>query len=463
MNDKRSESTHPSARPPLPSIAPPTEDIDAEWGADEAPAPAKVLQPAAPQPAAPATASAPPAAGSTPLPTASPSYPPAPEPPPARTSDAPAPGALASATPVASNPLRKQTLLGIAPVIPPRSSPPAADKPSEPPRPSASSSLPPRASQPAGTLTAPQNSFRKQTLLGIAPVIPQPPEAAAEPPPSAPVEALAPTPTPSPAEPPVIEQSEAEASSATLEAEAAQAAGVDAVASEAPITRDVKSSRPPAPPQSEPAPPTARAAPRELAASISLGDHELPELRPRRSRWLYLLAAAAVIGGGVFALRQMDRAPEPLDESLARPLRPAADPPAAVAAPPAEDEAETGTARSPSEAAGSEPLEAQPPSDTGAATPSATATPSAAAAAAAPSADGAPAIAGEAIRVDIKSAPPGARLFWRGKEMGTTPFTLEIPAGERRSYELGKPGFVTRKVVIDGSKSDISIGLKPEP
>jgi hypothetical protein len=53
-------------------------------------------------------------------------------------------------------------------------------------------------------------------------------------------------------------------------------------------------------------------------------------------------------------------------------------------------------------------------------------------------------------------------MFWKGKEVGTTPFVLELPAGQRRSFELGKPGFVTRKVVIDGTKSELTIGLKPE-
>src|SRR5690349_6008008 len=112
MNDKRSDSTRPSARPPLPSIAPPTDDIDSEWGAEEIPAPAKL----------------PPAS-------ATPSYPPAPEPPPVRSSaPAPRPSSAPVATqPSANNALRKQTLLGIAPVIPPRASEPPRG--SEPPRP----------------------------------------------------------------------------------------------------------------------------------------------------------------------------------------------------------------------------------------------------------------------------------------------------------------------------------------
>jgi hypothetical protein len=53
-------------------------------------------------------------------------------------------------------------------------------------------------------------------------------------------------------------------------------------------------------------------------------------------------------------------------------------------------------------------------------------------------------------------------MFWKGKEVGTTPFVLEIPSGTRRSYEMGLPGHVTRKVVIDGSKSEIKVGLRPE-
>jgi hypothetical protein len=54
-------------------------------------------------------------------------------------------------------------------------------------------------------------------------------------------------------------------------------------------------------------------------------------------------------------------------------------------------------------------------------------------------------------------------MFWKGKEVGTTPFVLDFPAGERHAYELGLPGYTVRKVVLDGSKTDISIGMRPEP
>jgi hypothetical protein len=54
-------------------------------------------------------------------------------------------------------------------------------------------------------------------------------------------------------------------------------------------------------------------------------------------------------------------------------------------------------------------------------------------------------------------------LFWKGKEVGTTPLTLHFQPGEKHAYELGMTGFMTRKVVIDGSKTEISIGLRPDP
>jgi hypothetical protein len=190
--------------------------------------------------------------------------------------------------------------------------------------------------------------------------------------------------------------------------------------------------------------------------SSSAVDGELPELRPRRSRWAYVVAAAALLGGGVFALRQMDRAPAPLDESLARPIRPAAEPPAALVTPHAKEDEDDVPDSEPNPAAPTEPgLDAKAPSGSAASAVAATS-------AAAPPPSASVAGASETTRINVDSVPPGARLFWRGKEVGTTPFTLEIPAGARRSYELGKPGFVTRRVVVDGSKSEISIGLKPQ-
>lgn len=62
----------------------------------------------------------------------------------------------------------------------------------------------------------------------------------------------------------------------------------------------------------------------------------------------------------------------------------------------------------------------------------------------------------------LKSTPPKARFFRFGKEVGVAPFVLELPVGQRRSYEVGLPGHVTSKVVIDGSKPEITVGLRSE-
>jgi hypothetical protein len=65
-------------------------------------------------------------------------------------------------------------------------------------------------------------------------------------------------------------------------------------------------------------------------------------------------------------------------------------------------------------------------------------------------------------RVTVKSKPAKVRFFHFGKQVGVTPFVLEFKPGERHAYEAGLPGYGTRKVVIDGSKPEITIGLRRE-
>jgi len=104
---------------------------------------------------------------------------------------------------------------------------------------------------------------------------------------------------------------------------------------------------------------------------------------------------------------------------------------------------------------------------TPAASEAATDAPSAPAASAAPSVVTAPpnaespAAPGSRIVV-VKISPPGARLFRKGKPIGTSPVTIELAPGEKRSFEVGMPGWVTRRLVVDGTKPEIFIGLKPE-
>jgi hypothetical protein len=72
-----------------------------------------------------------------------------------------------------------------------------------------------------------------------------------------------------------------------------------------------------------------------------------------------------------------------------------------------------------------------------------------------------PVDAGETVAVQVKIKPDGAQLFQKGKYVGRCPFTLELTRGERRTFEVVAPGYVTRRLVLDGSKPVISFGMKP--
>jgi hypothetical protein len=65
----------------------------------------------------------------------------------------------------------------------------------------------------------------------------------------------------------------------------------------------------------------------------------------------------------------------------------------------------------------------------------------------------------DTVRVAINIRPEGARVFYRGKEVGRTPFTLELLRGERRVFEVGYPGYATRRLVIDGADKEVSFNL----
>ncbi len=163
------------------------------------------------------------------------------------------------------------------------------------------------------------------------------------------------------------------------------------------------------------------------------------------SRWLVL---SLVIAGVIMAGRLY------FQNRQAGTTAPAAEPPATTAAgeaTPAQTAApaQTATGATPEASAASSPVA------------SAEAAPAAAAPASAePSASAAP----DGSRVVIvKISPPGARLFYKGKPVGSSPVTVELAPGEKkRSFEVGMPGWVTRRLVVDGSKPEVFIGLKPE-
>ncbi|HEX2877525.1 MAG TPA: hypothetical protein VHP33_40030 [Polyangiaceae bacterium] len=366
--------------------------------------------------------------------------------------------------------------------MPQRTEPPAATAPSAPaPAPSA----PPPAEAAAtpaepAKLVATVNPLRKQTLLGIAPVIPAQAGAPEEAPKT---EAAAQAPSEAPGaeaagqattvDAPSVEATKPAAAPAVEAPSVSSVVTPAAVATDAPTTTDVEDAPVAAAkkPRSEPA----RVAPAALTSSHD----DLPQLKAQRPRWVLPLGIAAVLGLGVVGLRKLDRAPAPLPAELGQPVtakKKAADAKAAAAATPKSEDDDDGDGPNtgtdaPPDTRPTEPVpladtaKAQPAEDPKAkasegakGAPAEDVKPAAAAAAASATAD-----AGSIIRINIESDPPGARMFWKGKEQGTTPFVLEFRAGERHAYELGLPGYTTRKVVIDGSKTEISIGLRPDP
>jgi hypothetical protein len=110
------------------------------------------------------------------------------------------------------------------------------------------------------------------------------------------------------------------------------------------------------------------------------------------------------------------------------------------------------------------PTEAPPPAVPTAVPPPAQEAPAQSAPAASEAAPAAPAPAsaeGKTV-VTINVKPADARFFRKGKPVGTSPFTVELAPGEKQTFEVGKPGFSTRKMTVDGSQTNLSISLKPE-
>ena len=169
------------------------------------------------------------------------------------------------------------------------------------------------------------------------------------------------------------------------------------------------------------------------------------------ARWLLVLAAAVVVVSvvGYRVLRTNEPALADTTPAASAAAAPPAsiEPPIAAAAPSSEPVSPPAAAVS---AAASAELAAVPVASAAA--------PVASAAATTPGAAAAPGM----YSVTLKSIPPKARFFRFGKEVGTAPFVLQLPLGERRAYEAGLPGRVTRKVVVDGTKSEITVGLSPQ-
>jgi hypothetical protein len=67
--------------------------------------------------------------------------------------------------------------------------------------------------------------------------------------------------------------------------------------------------------------------------------------------------------------------------------------------------------------------------------------------------------AGKFQRVTLEVFPADAKVIRRGVRQPGPPYSFKIPKGKTVSIEVAKKGFVTRKVVLDGSESPVVVGL----
>ena len=63
------------------------------------------------------------------------------------------------------------------------------------------------------------------------------------------------------------------------------------------------------------------------------------------------------------------------------------------------------------------------------------------------------------VSVLIKSKPRSARVYKRAKEIGRTPLIIQIGRGEHRIFEVGLNLGATRRISLDGEKSEITVTL----
>ena len=70
----------------------------------------------------------------------------------------------------------------------------------------------------------------------------------------------------------------------------------------------------------------------------------------------------------------------------------------------------------------------------------------------------------KAAIVELAVYPADAAVGHRGvMQRGGPPYAFEVPVGESLAVEVARPGYVTRKVTLDGSKARLSINLRKLP
>ena len=67
------------------------------------------------------------------------------------------------------------------------------------------------------------------------------------------------------------------------------------------------------------------------------------------------------------------------------------------------------------------------------------------------------------VQVTLTTVPPKGQFFHFGKRVGISPYVVTLAPGEKHAYEVYLPGHITRKVLVDGSQPEITLGLREEP
>lgn len=424
----------------IPSIPPPTDEIDGDWGADAAEGAGAQGKPAqfeppvsdaqyaavAPLPQAPASALE-------------------------RATDLDVEARPRTST-VARVPSRHATQLGMAVVAAPPASPAHSSsppRPDEPPTGEAAFGEPgtARPSQAAPIVREQRRSpATVPPLNGTGRTVPGAP---------VPLPSRAPTqfgftsPVTRPSEPPPTGEPVSPAPRPSAVA-AALAADLDRLTAEAGVTPPGAHSLAPVPPDSVPTPPaldpptaaatssapTPASAPPASAHPSLVPSTPAPSLAVRVLRPT-LLVAAVLVGALLIwiAMRPSSTGRQRPDERAGGSPYPATPPaPARASAPPGR---ERPLAPSPVEA------------------PTAATVASAAA-------SGAAADEASTLRVVLRTKPDGARIFLDGRRVGNSPLTVDLPRGKVRRYSVWLEGYVMRAVVVDGSEPELLLGLVPE-
>jgi hypothetical protein len=62
------------------------------------------------------------------------------------------------------------------------------------------------------------------------------------------------------------------------------------------------------------------------------------------------------------------------------------------------------------------------------------------------------------VKLDVR--PVGSQVYCKGKYVGKSPLVIELEPGEKRAFEVNQRGYAPQKVVLDGRKTKVLIGLR---